>query len=386
MKPARKPAQVGELAGAGGDDHVALPQAVARRAAAAGDRLDQHARRRPTGAARSGSSANVAPARRGSSSAPASARGCSRRRRARPAAACRRAARPGSTGCRPAAGPRSCAAHRGSSMRSPLAATTTSPGAARRRPRPMPANTRVTSAPRASVQAQRPAPAARPRPAFPARACRGAPRRWRPAGCITSRARLVGMAKPRPMLPAIAAARVEAGGVDADQLAVEVDQRAAGVARVDRGIGLDEVLVAQPAQAAAADRRDDARGHRLADAERVADRDHEVAHAQLRRNRPAASRCRSRAGIRITAMSVSGSEPTNSAFSVRPSAERHRHLVGAFDHVVVGQHVARRAASTITPEPSDSLIRSWVSSGNMRRNNGSSPNGCSRARAAWCAR
>ena len=32
------------------------------------------------------------------------------------------------------------------------------------------------------------------------------------------------------------------GGVDADDLAVDVEQRAAGVAEVDGGVGLDEVL------------------------------------------------------------------------------------------------------------------------------------------------
>src|SRR5690606_9757639 len=42
----------------------------------------------------------------------------------------------------------------------------------------------------------------------------------------------------------VAAGRSEDGGVDADQLPAEVDQRAARVAGVDGGIGLDEVLVA----------------------------------------------------------------------------------------------------------------------------------------------
>src|SRR5690349_14479431 len=79
-----------------------------------------------------------------------------------------------------------------------------------------------------------------------------------------------------------AALRVEAGGVDADQLALEVHQRAAGVARVDRGVGLDEVLVAA-AEAGAAGGADDAGGHGLAEAERVADRDHEVARSEERR-------------------------------------------------------------------------------------------------------
>ena len=43
--------------------------------------------------------------------------------------------------------------------------------------------------------------------------------------------------------PLIAAALAEDAGVDADQLAARVDQRAARVARVDRRVGLDEVLV-----------------------------------------------------------------------------------------------------------------------------------------------
>ena len=48
------------------------------------------------------------------------------------------------------------------------------------------------------------------------------------------------MAKPMPWNPPL---RRGDGGVDADDLAVEVDQRAAAVARVDRGVDLDEVLV-----------------------------------------------------------------------------------------------------------------------------------------------
>src|SRR5580658_9702207 len=42
----------------------------------------------------------------------------------------------------------------------------------------------------------------------------------------------------------VAAAARQNRGVDADQLAAQIDQRAAGVARIDRGVGLDEVLVA----------------------------------------------------------------------------------------------------------------------------------------------
>ena len=48
----------------------------------------------------------------------------------------------------------------------------------------------------------------------------------------------------------VAAGGAEDRGVDADQLAAQVDQRAAGVARVDRRVGLDEVLVAVAVDAA----------------------------------------------------------------------------------------------------------------------------------------
>ena len=71
------------------------------------------------------------------------------------------------------------------------------------------------------------------------------------------------------------AARID-GGVDAQQLAACIHQRAARVARVDGRVGLDEVLEGVDAQLRAAQRRDDAHRHRLAHAERVADGQHHV--------------------------------------------------------------------------------------------------------------
>ena len=70
------------------------------------------------------------------------------------------------------------------------------------------------------------------------------PRRTSPYFTIwssTARAMFDGTAKPMPTLPPAADDR----GVDADQLAAQVDQRAAGVAGVDRRVGLDELLVAR---------------------------------------------------------------------------------------------------------------------------------------------
>jgi len=74
------------------------------------------------------------------------------------------------------------------------------------------------------------------------------------------------------------------GGVDADQLALDVEQRAARVPGVDRSVGLDEVgvspvLVVQRA----ADRAHHAGGHRVREAEGVADRDHGLADHEIGR-------------------------------------------------------------------------------------------------------
>ena len=69
-------------------------------------------------------------------------------------------------------------------------------------------------------------------------------------------------------------------GVDADELAAMIDQRAAGIAGIDGGVGLDEELVVGDADLGARQRRDDAVGHGLADAERIADREHDVADLQ----------------------------------------------------------------------------------------------------------
>ena len=74
-----------------------------------------------------------------------------------------------------------------------------------------------------------------------------------------------------------AAAPREDRSVDADEPAVHVDQRAARIAGIDGGVGLDEELIVGDADLRAGQRRDDAARHRLADAERIADGEHEIA-------------------------------------------------------------------------------------------------------------
>src|SRR5262249_40142435 len=75
-----------------------------------------------------------------------------------------------------------------------------------------------------------------------------------------------------------ARARIDRG-VDADQIPGGVDERAARVAGIDRGVRLNEVLESVQADLAA-ERGDDPHRHGLPDGERVADREHDVAHAK----------------------------------------------------------------------------------------------------------
>ena len=102
------------------------------------------------------------------------------------------------------------------------------------------------------------------------------------AEATTTRTMLAGIAKPMPCEPP---EREKIAVLMPTSLPVEVDQRAAGIAGIDGGVGLDEELVVGDADLRARHRRHDAVGHGLADAERIADGEHQVADLQRRRNR-----------------------------------------------------------------------------------------------------
>ena len=68
--------------------------------------------------------------------------------------------------------------------------------------------------------------------------------------------------------------------IDADQLAAQINQRAAGVSGVDRGIGLDQVFVPSDTESTARERAHDAGSDGLPEPEGIADRDNVVAHPQ----------------------------------------------------------------------------------------------------------
>ena len=126
-------------------------------------------------------------------------------------------------------------------------------------------------------------------------------------------------------------------------MAGEIDQRAAGIAGIDGGVGLDEELIVGDADLGARERRDDAMGYGLADPERVADREHEVADLQLV-GIAEVERREALAPILDAQHREVGAAVLEHDLGIELALVRERHLdlVRAFDHVVVGDDQAGR--------------------------------------------
>ncbi len=122
-----------------------------------------------------------------------------------------------------------------------------------------------------------------------------------------------------------------------------IDQRAAGIARIDRGIGLDEELVVGDADLGAGERRDDAVGDGLPDAEGIADRQHDVADLQL-----VGVGQIERRELLLHALEpqdrqiAAGILEHDLGLEFPLVGERHLDLVGALDDVDIGHDQARR--------------------------------------------
>ena len=167
-------------------------------------------------------------------------------------------------------------------------------------------------------------------------------------------------------------------GVHADHLAPQVHQRAAGVAGVDRGVGLHGVDVGDsfcrsPVVTGRLSGADDAGGDRAAQAQRRADRDDGVADAHAAATEPSAAGCRPLARRRPRARRCRrpgcGRRPWPSCWL----AVLVDDLIGAVvpvgvgDHVVVGDDVAlvveheagagRAAPAAVAPPLGDGSAR-----------------------------
>jgi len=127
--------------------------------------------------------------------------------------------------------------------------------------------------------------------------------------------------------------------VDADHVTGHVEKRTARIALVDGRIGLDEAVIGARADVALLG-RDDARRHRAAEAERVADRHHPITHACLvavaklhRLERLVGFHAQNRE-IRLRVLAE------HLGLELRTIIEHHEHVRGFGNDVVVGDHDA----------------------------------------------
>jgi hypothetical protein len=118
-------------------------------------------------------------------------------------------------------------------------------------------------------------------PVMPRKACSTLP--FCSSWLTTSRAVLIGIAKPMPTFPLLPPP-VSIWELIPITLPSESISGPAGVAGVDRGVGLNHIRDREAVRGLdlALQRGDDAAGHRSVQAERVADRDHGVADGGLR--------------------------------------------------------------------------------------------------------
>ena len=98
------------------------------------------------------------------------------------------------------------------------------------------------------------------------------------ADATTTRTMLAGMAKPMPFEPP---EREKIAVLMPTSSPLRSTSAPPELPGIDRGVGLDEELVVGDADLRARQRRDDAVRHRLPDAERIADGEHQVADLQL---------------------------------------------------------------------------------------------------------
>ena len=126
-------------------------------------------------------------------------------------------------------------------------------------------------------------------------------------------------------------------GVDADQFAERVDQRASGIAGVDRGVGLDEILVGRHLELASGG-ADDAHRDCLAESDRVADRKHDITDvcAGVVRHRD-----RGQLGGADFKHREVGFHVASDHLCLRDAAivEQHLDVVRSINHMIVGQYV-----------------------------------------------
>src|SRR6202040_175562 len=144
--------------------------------------------------------------------------------------------------------------------------------------------------------------------------------------------------------------------VDADDFALEVEQRPARVAAVDRGVGLNAVVVGPGIELAVAPGHD-AGGDAAAEAERIADRDHPFAQPYLL-GVAELHRLERLVGLPAQQRDVGFLTPADQlGLELGAVVEDDVDLVGFRDHVIVGYHDSLRIDDEAGAERIDAARR-----------------------------
>ena len=148
----------------------------------------------------------------------------------------------------------------------------------------------------------------------------------------TDSATFAGIAKPMPTFPPVG---LKIAVFTPTTRPPRSNRGAAGVAAVDRGVDLEEVVVGAGADVAPA-ARDDARGDGAPEPEGVSDRDHPV--ADPRTVGVPELDCRQRiAGVHLDEREIGLRVHAHYlGFELAPVLKRHGHRVGPLHHVVAG--------------------------------------------------
>ena len=143
--------------------------------------------------------------------------------------------------------------------------------------------------------------------------------------------------KAQTNIAGCAALWIKTGGINANQLATQIHQCPARIARINRGIGLNKILIAKTLQTTAAHCRNNARRYRLAQTKGITDRDYKITNPQ--------GLCIGQGqgyqtgGLNLDHGNIGIGIRTNGlGFKGAAIAEDYRYFIGTFDHMIIGQN------------------------------------------------
>ena len=165
------------------------------------------------------------------------------------------------------------------------------------------------------------------------------------------------------------------GRVDPDHLPAGIQERAAGIARVDRGVGLDELVAPlQVRLRAAPGRAHHAEGDGALEPEGVPDRDGELPHLEGRRNRRASRRAASSSAGSGARRRRCGRPRRSPSPGIRVRSDR-RTTISSASRMTCSFVTISPSSPTMTPEPREFSRKPPFSSSRSIRYSGGCPPG-----------